>query len=311
MAISPQQGSMASTSGPSSTMYSLKPFYTDDNIVLPDVMYKMKSFYGSEDVKKPDGSTGYDIDALEKRQEAILAKLSELQKEVQKLSNSCPPTLSQKRESTSGAVIDEIIEDVVITANPSSPPLSLFVLYQLLQQQLRTVGSMHVHSSVTSVPENLKVFQNGFQSNRRDYQLAITLIWKNVNHGPELMVNPHKQSPVQGEGNMARYLARLLSPGYDSVDPITATEIDVFVDIATNQLLHGNSKEKAAALRGLNSKLGSSSWLVGSDLSLADIVVWSALQQTGQAGGAPANVQKWIKACNNNFAFKLALSVMS
>lgn len=124
-------------------------------------------------------------------------------------------------------------------------------------------------------------------------------------NSPSMMVDPHKQSLVVGEANIARYLARLFMPAYDSSDPIQATLTDTWLDLATHQLLQGNSKEKAAAVRNLNSRLGKSDWLVGSSVSLADIVVWSALQQVGLALNAPANVQKWIRACHNLPEFQL------
>ena len=122
-----------------------------------------------------------------------------------------------------------------------------------------------------------------------------------------MMVSPSVQSAIHGEGNIARYLARSLEPSYEDLDAATATEIDTLVDMATGQLLKGNSKEKASILRSLNSKLGKNTWLVGSGMSLADIVMWSVLHQTGQAEGAPTNVKTWLKTCNSHPAFQFAL----
>lgn len=121
------------------------------------------------------------------------------------------------------------------------------------------------------------------------------------------MVEPHRQTPIIGESNVARYLMRLLNPNYDTDDIVKATQIDEWLDTANIQILQGNTKEKAAAVRSLNSRLGRNDWLVGSEVSLADIVMWSALNQTNQASDAPANVKKWLKLCSTNPAFKSCL----
>jgi hypothetical protein len=70
------------------------------------------------------------------------------------------------------------------------------------------LGSAHSHSSVGRVPASLSaaLVANGSERRsglggvgiadgvacRQDFQLAMTLIWKNVTHGPEMMVAPHR-----------------------------------------------------------------------------------------------------------------------
>ena len=130
-----------------------------------------------------------------------------------------------------------------------------------------------------------------------------------VENGPVLMISPTKQTAVRGEVNVARYINRVISPFFET-DIILATQIDEWLDIAHIQILNGNLKEKAAALRNLNSRLGKNEWLAGSSLSLADIVTWSALQQTKQADSAPANVKKWLKTCSESALFKTAVAVL-
>ena len=120
------------------------------------------------------------------------------------------------------------------------------------------------------------------------------------------MVSPSEQTPIQGEANIARFLARLLRPPYDDTDIIRATEIDNLVDLAY-PLTKGNNKERAAVLRTLNAKLGKSAWLVGDEITLADIVLWGAIMQTGQFEGAPGNVKKWLDRCSEQKAFAFAM----
>ena len=123
------------------------------------------------------------------------------------------------------------------------------------------------------------------------------------------MISPTKQTAVTGEVNIARYINRVISPDSEA-DIVMATQVDEWLDIAHIQIINGNTKEKAAALRNLNSRLGKNDWLAGSSLSLADIVTWSALQQTNQASSAQANVKKWLKACGENDLFRTAMSLL-
>lgn len=73
------------------------------------------------------------------------------------------------------------LKDIVINANPASPPLSLLVLHQLLCDHYRVLSTVHTHSALKSVPENLlKCFgEQTRKQPRHEYQLGFTLIWKN------------------------------------------------------------------------------------------------------------------------------------
>ena len=117
-----------------------------------------------------------------------------------------------------------------------------------------------------------------------------------VRRGATLVVSPSKQMPVVGEVNVARYLARLLSPRYDT-DIVTATQIDTLLDHAA-VLLHC-SDTLAAAVKSLAQLLGRKKWFVGNDQpSLADIVMWSAVKQRRVAASAPENVRQWLARCD-------------
>lgn len=113
--------------------------------------------------------------------------------------------------------------------------------------------------------------------------------------------------PIEGEGNIARFLFSLFGQKYNAV---TSTLIDSWVDTAIFQLKEGSSKERGAVLRSMNAALGKSSWLVGNELTLADVVAWCALQQTGTANTAPANVQKWMKSCENLAPFSSVMKLL-
>ena len=89
-----------------------------------------------------------------------------------------------------------------------------------------------------------------------------------VENGPELMVSPAKQSVITGEVNIARYINRLISPGFDTTDIVKATTADEWLDMADLQLINGNSKQRNATTKSLNTKLKKSDWVVGDEFSL-------------------------------------------
>lgn len=115
-----------------------------------------------------------------------------------------------------------------------------------------------------------------------------------------------QQSTVQGEANIARYLASLHNLSHDETDILTATQIDEILDMAQLQILEGSSKKRSAALRTLNFLLDEKEWLCGSKASVADIVCWSALYQTNLTATLPENVKKWLNLCNQQEHFRIA-----
>uniref|UniRef100_A0A4W5NKB0 Aminoacyl tRNA synthase complex-interacting multifunctional protein 2 n=1 Tax=Hucho hucho TaxID=62062 RepID=A0A4W5NKB0_9TELE len=118
-------------------------------------------------------------------------------------------------------------------------------------------------------------------------------------HFPKLQMKFSIQNmcPIEGEANVARFLFRLVAP-YPS-DPALATLVDSWVDTAFFQLAEGSAKERSAVLRALNGALGRDPWLAGPELSLADIACYCCVLQTGPPAASPANVQRWLKACEN------------
>lgn len=124
---------------------------------------------------------------------------------------------------------------------------------------------------------------------------------------PQMKFSIQTMCPIEGEGNIARFLFSLFGQKYNA---ITSTLIDSWVDTAIFQLKEGSSKEKGAVLRSMNAALGKTSWLVGNELTVADIVAWCVLQQTGSANAAPANVQKWMKSCENLAPFSSVIKLL-
>lgn len=309
-------------------MYKLEPHNSGDIMVdLPSCMYRLPNVHqGPCGHPEQDGADPA-IQALECRQEDILKRLYELKAAVDGLSKMIQTpdadldvtdiiqadarATSVPRKADLDAILGKdhgALRDIVINANPSLPPLSLLILHSLLCERYQVLSAVHTHSSVANIPEPLlKCFGDQVnKKSRQDYQLGFTLIWKDVPK-PQMKFSIQNMCPIEGEGNIARFLFSLLG---DTFSAVTATLIDSWVDTAIFQMREGSSKEKAAVLRAMNSALGKTPWLVGNELTIADIVSWCAIQQSGNTTSVPANVLKWMKSCENLPSFHTVLKLL-
>lgn len=114
---------------------------------------------------------------------------------------------------------------------------------------------------------------------------------------PTMMVSPHNQTPVEGTANIARYLCREFCPElYEGLGPENSSKIDSWLDAVSGTMLYGGSKEKTSVMRRLNSHLGSANFLVGNQMTLADIVAYVVI--CNESGQKPTgNVKQWLKRC--------------
>ncbi|XP_013889542.1 aminoacyl tRNA synthase complex-interacting multifunctional protein 2 [Austrofundulus limnaeus] len=310
-------------------MYQLKPVCGGDvQIDLPTCMYKLPKVHaqqGSSCIASScsehalqNGELDPAVKALEARQDEILRKLYELKAAVEGLAKTVTTpdadldVTSLSSQSSSFTMLkgstdlDTLLgkdlgalRDIVINANPAQPPVTLLVLHSLLCQRYQVLSTVHVHSSVSSVPPQLLSCLGPRHPDsyaRHLFQLGFTLIWKDVPK-LEMKFSVRNMCPIEGEANVARFLYKLLAP-FPS-DPAVATLVDSWVDTAFFQLAEGSTKERAAVLRALNSALGRSPWLAGPEFSLADIACYCCVSRRGSAPAAPANVQRWIKSCEN------------
>ncbi|NP_001004804.1 aminoacyl tRNA synthase complex-interacting multifunctional protein 2 [Xenopus tropicalis] len=305
-------------------MYRMQPYCGGEiQVDLPTCMYRLPNVHQavSENLEQAADPA---IQALESRQEDILKRLYELKAAVDGLSKmiqtpdadlDVTDIIQTDEQSAPGPVVADLdsvlgkeygaLRDIVINANPSLPPLSLLILHSLLCERYQVLSAVHTHSSIASIPEPLmKCFGDQLKMKpRHQYQLGFTLIWKDVPK-PQMKFSIQNMCPIEGEGNIARFLFSLL--GY-KFNAINATLIDGWVDTAIFQLREGSSKEKAAVLKAMNTALGKSPWLVGNELTVADIVSWCAVQQCGNSTAVPPSVQKWMKSCENLASFKSVL----
>ncbi|XP_026179830.1 aminoacyl tRNA synthase complex-interacting multifunctional protein 2 isoform X1 [Mastacembelus armatus] len=309
-------------------MYQVKPICGDDiKIDLPTCMYKLPNIHAQQgnsctpEHALQNGEVDPAVKALEARQDEIMRKLYELKAAVEGLAKTVTTpdadldlTVSSSLSSKSSNAttfkgttdLDTLLgkdlgalRDIVINANPAQPPLTLVVLHSLLCQRYRVLSTVHVHSSVTSVPPQLLSCLGPRHADsyaRNMFQLGFTLIWKDV---PNLQMKFSIQNmcPIEGEANVARFLFKLLAP-YPS-DPALATLIDSWVDRAFFQLAKCSGKEKATVLQALNSSLGRNPWLAGPEFSLADIACYCCVLRNGLTSSLPTNVQRWLNSCEN------------
>jgi len=217
---------------------------------------------------------------------------------------------------------DVVIRDIVVCAHPDRPPLAILVYFELLKQFFKVTGSVHTHSScaVGAVSKSLSGALEGSSfvggiasgvSSRAAFDLALTLIWKDVARGSEMMVAPHRQAKIRGDAAICRYLARICQP-YDAegCDAVRATEIDAWTDAANCT----SEKELAAHLKSLSSRLsGSRHWIVGDAPSLADVANWALVRSSPflNKQPLPPNVESWRKRCQDRPEFQLAERVAS
>ncbi|CAE1162083.1 AIMP2 [Acanthosepion pharaonis] len=290
-------------------MYYVKPYH-DLNQNPPiveddddDIMYKVKP------ISKPANLTESAdlLKELENRQDAIFARLHKIQNELDKMSVGS----DKKMTTTEQSSLKISFQDLVIGVDPSHIPLSLLVLYEQLSQIFKVKVSVFVHSTVKKSPMShmQSLFKSALPAKQPDdcrttNDLLLTFIYKQVRQDCSLMVNPERQTYIYGEVNVARYLSRLANPDYES-NPVTSTQIDHWLDLASLMLWNGSGKARSQMVQNIDSALTKRKWLVGQNLSLADIVVWSGLQYAKMMDKLPSNVQAWRKNCENHPYFNL------
>nr|CAD7579011.1 unnamed protein product [Timema californicum] len=315
--------------GPTS-MYTIRPIIKiSEEIEYPKCMYMMKNLQKShvtyakkstnitnstsvlEQVKKLLKMPLPEVMALETRQEAILDQLAQLKEQItglrEGLKQSIPstPQRSRKLTITNIPAQNGLIHDIVINASPKHPPYSILALYHLWGETLKLNISCHIHSTVHDVPEHLLSFRpTNSAASKNSPLLNITIVWKEVGPDTELIVSPLKHVAVRGEVNILRYLTRLGPPQFNyelSDAPADATQVDATLDACYLLSRCGAGKEQRALIGALAARLGKERFLSGGNQpSVADIAVWSALKQAGDAklGG---DLARWFDQCSRTF----------
>lgn len=280
-------------------MYKMRPLNDfSSDLTLPTCMYKMKNIYTETVPSETIGQDDLKLLEIEKHQLNIIQKLEDLKEKVLKMKEEFG--IQNRKTSSEPAIGIEKFQDIVIKANPESPPLSLWAFYHIFSQSTSVRLVSYIHSSLITIPEFVQNVQNLVST--EPCKVSLTLIWRNGNKDHEMMIDPINQGIIEGEVNIARYIARLLNFNYET-DAILSTQIDEWLEIAHSSIIHGGNKERQSALKSLNCHLGKATYLVGNSVTLADIVLWSSLVQTKLHQNLPANVTKWYKLLLANEIF--------
>lgn len=327
-----------------SSMYSMKRLFTSG--VSPVDSVKVESALPSADQLAKEDLLLKDLSAedakafkdLRSDQVSMLTTLDRLHEQVEALKkavgaanlpkdvlDAIESSLSASSTSSSSAgapptLDDAVIRDIVVCAHPNHPPLAVLVYFEMLKQFFKVTGSVHTHSSASAVPKSLSDcfssngadFKSGIAggvASRAAFDLAMTLVWKDVTRGTEMMVAPHRQAKIQGDAAICRYLARICQP-YDGegCDAVRATEIDTWIDAANCS----NEKEFAGHVKSLSSRLSAPrQWIVGGAFSLADVINWALVRSSpfAKKNPLPPNVESWRKRCEDRPEFQLAARV--
>lgn len=114
----------------------------------------------------------------------------------------------------------------------------------------------------------------------------------------ELLVS---HTPILGEVNLLRYLARLTNTNLNYENQPNPHEIDTILDLSY-RLVHCQTKnERAQILQTFNKSLVSQQqWLAGrSQITIADLAAYSAIKQiVPVASEIKGNLKKWFDRCD-------------
>jgi len=292
-----------------STMYALKPvFDLDAKVDVPTCMYSLPVVQVSQPIpgvgicsdKVAAPGTDAALQAIASRQEAILARLGQLRDQVSayKQSLGLPPV-----SDVPAQVSVSKTADLVIRSSPSHPPLSLPAVFTLLTEAGLTVHTAsHTHSSVTTTLDSqLANLLPTTQVSRATAQVRLTLIWTEVGPDCELMVSPLTQSVIKGEVNMLRYLARLFPSilPYESTGPRVEL-VDSLLDSVTS-LCWVVPKSRQPLLRSMSANLSKGGYLAGSTLTIADLALYSIIQNLKLVKELQPELATWFKTIGSKF----------
>eukprot|EP00092_Neocalanus_flemingeri_P038719 GFUD01042161.1.p1 GENE.GFUD01042161.1~~GFUD01042161.1.p1 ORF type:complete len:352 (-),score=92.05 GFUD01042161.1:242-1297(-) len=276
------------------TMYALKPvFDLDAKVDIPACMYSLPVIQSSTPIAGIGGARAIcplAVEALEARQDAILARLGQLKDQVSAYKKSIG--LPDVAVASPTANVTKTA-DIVIRCSPSFPAFSLKGIYSMLTASGLTVHtSCHTHCTVASLPPNVQSFLPVTEVARSTAQVRITLIWTEVGKDCELMVSPLAQTVIKGETNLLRYFSRLFPTifPYESLPNLMA--VDSMLDNVSS-LQWAAPRAKQPLLRTLAVNLAKAPYLAGPTLSIADLALYSCIRQLGLDTDLQPELMRW------------------
>ncbi|XP_015431574.1 PREDICTED: uncharacterized protein LOC107187897 isoform X2 [Dufourea novaeangliae] len=288
-------------------MYALKPIVSlSDTLHRTKTMYEMRNIHEersrddhTEAVKEivPDiteQSPLPEYDALEARQEKILAQIAELKTQVSTLCD----LLKQPNHITVVNENDESQElvnmNLIINVNPKMPPYSALALQQVWND-IDIKLQNYVHSSIN---EKVPLIHQPVIHSPRNNVINLSVIWKNVEDLE--LVSGLYGSPVNGETNFLRYISRLINAhNYENSDCLeNVNRIDTILDLCHSIHFQSTLKKKQDVLSLIADKLDRNSF-GKKEPDIADIAVWSTIKQNFPK--CPPKLEKWFEAFEKCF----------
>jgi hypothetical protein len=278
-------------------MYDLKPvFDLDAKVDIPDCMYRLPVIQSSKHIENiggvssgaGDSPTPCAIAALAARQDNIIARLEHLRDQV----NAYQKSLGLPATSAAPSELPSKPADLVVRCPPSRPPHSLPLVVDLLTSVGVPVHtSQHTHSSCGGkLPETLSTFLPPTEVSRSKANLRLTVIWCEEGSGDcQLLVSPLTQSPIRGEVNLLRYLARLY-PTVLSYEDSSAQ--DEYLD-NVHRLYWGGARSRAGTLHQLTSNISGKTNLAGLKPGPSDLALFSAIVNLKLQGDLSSEAKKW------------------
>jgi len=271
----------------SDVMYKVQPLNNirPGDVQLPTCMYTTPSLLGN--MRQGSDSP---MAALKERQARLLEKIDSF---LSKCSGDVATTTASvgdiKKPSTPMKFVD-----IVIHANPDSPPLSLNFVKTCLDKQYNVLWKSYSHSSINKNASDSMLWKNQDTVNRSTYDLVVTLIWKQV-ATPTLILCPSQCTPIEGEANLLRFFGRMIGIyDCDSIDMMVTTEIDNMLSTLEKSQSGGAGDGKSILPDFKQIMESKRSWLCGNQLTIADALAVS-LSSKSPKSIKDAKVHNWLK----------------
>ncbi|KAG7208281.1 hypothetical protein KM043_014524 [Ampulex compressa] len=164
----------------------------------------------------------------------------------------------------------QICEKLLIFCDPEYPLRFLEPLFDLLQQHIDISVSMHIHSTVTVLPDDVTDFCARYQNADKNAHLSVTIIWKVIGVNP--IMHLPKMHTIMGQVNIARYLNRLIElkwPNllpYETFGSLYANQIDSHLD-RIHVMLHTSGGSPLPKFQKR------SYYLMGNRISIVDLIL--------------------------------------
>ncbi|KAH8296533.1 hypothetical protein KR054_007543 [Drosophila jambulina] len=216
------------------------------------------------------------------RQEKVLKQLEDLKAQLGQIRAGlgvCGKTYQHTTAFQNGGLKEIPLQDVVINGHPNFIPYALLALKNAWRDLYTIDVKTFTHSTMADIGPAAREFEANLAKvpvNPALPKINVTLIWKNCEH-TEMISSPTMYVPIYGEVNIIRYLGRVGPAEYRYEGSALCNEIDLVLDICYQLLRCNTHKTQVAMVRLLDKRLQQQQYFGGSQMSVADIGVYSSL----------------------------------